>query len=261
VLHAGRCQSPWKSGLHVTDAWLLPAGLIAGVCNAIAGGGSIVTFPVFLWLGYPPLIANVSNAVGIFPSNIGAVVGYRTEIRHGGWRLAAVCAVAIVGSAGGCALLLATGEGPFEAIIPYLIAFSALLVLARPAVARRVNIDGRRRNRALLPGGIVLIGLYAGYFGAAAGVMLLGLLGLLSARSMQELNAFKNAIALCFNLVCVVVFAALADVQWAAAAWMGAGTVLGGFVGAHVARRLSDKLLRGFVVAIGFSAAVVVALQ
>ena len=245
------------------DLWLLPAGFIAGICNAIAGGGSLLTFPVFLALGYPPYIANVTNAVGIFTSNIGAVWGYRTQLRTEPRLVAVLGAAGVLGAVVGSVLLLQTGETAFEALVPFLVAAGALLVLVQPrlvaVVQRSATTAGAHARIAVVVTSVVCI--YGGYFGAAMGVMLLGVFGALLHRPLQQLNAYKNAVALCVNATCLVLFALFAPVAWAAAGWMSIGTVLGGLVGARVAKRLSDRYLRLCIVALGLGAAVMVALQ
>ena len=217
----------------------------------------MLTFPVFLAVGYSPYQANVTNAVGVFCSNLGATWSYRHEVRRSWPEARRLCIVACAGSALGALTLLWTGAAVFAAIVPWLLAMSVVLVMVQPTLARAVRERaGGAPHRAWVLGAALVAAVYGGYFGAAMGVLLLGVLGLFLHGTMQRTNAFKNAMAVCVNGVDLVVFGLLAPVRWSGAAYLAAGTVVGGVLGAWLARRLPDRLFRLVVIAIGIAAVV-----
>ena len=239
------------------------AGIVAGAINAIAGGGSLLTFPVLLAAGLPSVSANVTNTVGIVPGTIGGSIGYRAELR-GQWRRVVRLGIpGVIGGLIGGVVLLVTPASVFDAVVPVLVAGACMLLLAQPRLARR--IQGRREGRTPRspPGadprpdprpahsggpalwtGVLIVGVYAGYFGAAAGVMFLALFGLLLDDTLQRANALKGVLAGVINAVAAVLFAAFGPVEWAAAFALGLGTILGGRVGAAIAQRIPDRPLR-----------------
>jgi len=258
-------------------------GLVTGVINTVAGGGSLLSFPALLALGYSPLVANVTNTFGVFPSSAGGALGYRRELvgqRRTWLLLAAVCTA---GSLIGAWLLLVLPASSFEAAVPVLIATAALLTLAQPWLARRMR--ARSQRPAAVPAGaataeaagtaeagepppapihrrwalllaVLLISVYGGYFGAAIGVLLIAVLGLFLHDSLQRNNALKTSLTVVVNGVAAATFSFLGPVVWSAALTLAVATGLGGMLGAVIARRLSDRALRWAVVAIGLAAAV-----
>jgi len=258
-------------------------GLVTGVINTVAGGGSLLSFPALLALGYSPLVANVTNTFGVFPSSAGGALGYRRELagqRRTWLLLAAVCTA---GSLIGAWLLLVLPASSFEAAVPALIATAALLTLAQPWLARRMR--ARSQRPAAVPAGaapaeavgtaeatepppapihrrwalllaVLLISVYGGYFGAAIGVLLIAVLGLFLHDSLQRNNALKTSLTVVVNGVAAATFSFLGPVVWSAALTLAVATGLGGMLGAVIARRLSDRALRWAVVAIGLAAAV-----
>lgn len=234
------------------------AGIAAGTINTIVGSGTLVTFPILLAVGYPPVLANVSNTVGLVPGSLSGAVGYRHELRGQGSRLIRLGAASVLGGVAGALLLLSLPAAAFDAIVPVLIGLGCLLVVVQPWVSRRV------RPRAAAPShGSVLVwvlvflaGVYGGYFGAAQGVLLIAILGLGLSESLQRINAAKNILALLVNAVAAVVFIVVTDVSWAAAGLVAAGSVIGGQVGATVGRRLPAPVFRGFVAVVGLVAIV-----
>lgn len=208
-------------------------------------------------MGLGPLAANVTNAVAQVPGYAGIVGGYRRELEGQGDRATRLAPVALAGSAAGIAALLIGGEGAFEKVVPGLIVAACLLLAFQPQIKARLDARARagHRGRGLLDGGVLLSGAYGAYFGAAVGVMLLAVLGSLIDDSLQRLNALNRLLVLVVNLLAAAAFAMLAPVDWVAVAVLGPATLLGGFGGANVARRLSDGVLRGVVVGFGLGAA------
>jgi uncharacterized membrane protein YfcA len=236
------------------DVGILAAGFAAGGMNAAVGSGTLITFPVLIGFGYPPVVANVSNNVGLVPGSAAAVAGYRRELR-GNVRLALglACASA-AGAVGGGVLLLTLPASAFRAIVPVFIAVAIVVVIAQPWITAWVGARGRARStrhRAAFITAVVLTGVYGGYFGAAQGVILLGILGLALRQSLQGVNAIKNVLAGTANLVAGAIFVVAAHVDWIAALLIACGSLAGGLLGATLARRLSPPLLRGVIVAVG----------
>lgn len=243
---------------------LTGVGLITGVLNTVAGGGSLLSFPALLALGYPPLVANVTNTVGVFPSSVGGAIGYHRELRGQAGRWLLLAAVCTAGSLLGAWLLLVLPASTFEAAVPALIASASLLVLVQPWLTRTLPRLGGAGGRAAvslwrrwpLLLAVLAISIYGGYFGAAMGVLLIGVLGLFLRDSLQRINALKNSLTAVVNGVAAVAFMFLGPVVWSAALVLGVSTVLGGGLGALIARRLSDRALRLAVVLVGLAAAV-----
>jgi uncharacterized protein len=236
---------------------LLAAGAGAGAVNAVAGGGSLVSFPALLAVGYAPVTANVTNQVGLVPGYLGGSLGYRAELAGQRGRARSLGAAAGAGAAGGTALLLLAPAGSFRAIVPYLVLASCALLAAQPALTRAA---GRRRTPhpgAELHAGTFVAGVYGGYFGGALGIVLLALLGALLADGLQRLNALKGLLSLVVGVVAAIGFAAFGPVAWGAAALVAAGSLLGGRAGAGLARRLPPDVLRWAIVAYGVTAAIV----
>ena len=234
----------------VTATGIGAAGVVAGAVNAIAGGGSLLTFPVLLAAGLPSVSANVTNTVGIVPGTIGGSIGYRAELRGQRRRVLRLGVPGVLGGLLGGAVLLITPTSVFDAVVPGLIAGACFLLLAQPRLTSR--IQSRRPGRTTPGGdrrpalwmGVLFVGVYAGYFGAAAGVMFLALFGLLLDDSLQRANALKGVLAGVINAVAALLFAAFGPVEWAAAVALGLGTIVGGRVGAGIARRIPDRPLR-----------------
>ena len=234
------------------------AGGAAGAINVVVGSGTLVTFPVLLAVGYPPLVANVSNTLGLVPGSLAGAVGYREELRGRGRQVAQFASASVSGGLLGAVLLLVLPEGAFEVVVPVLVALAVVLVAAQPLVSRRVGTPERggrsARGGPMLLGLIFVTGVYGGYFGAAQGVLLLGIMGLTLSDSLQELNAIKNVLAGLVNGVAALLFVFVADPAWEAVALIAAGATLGGMLGARVARRLPPMALRGVVVVVGLVA-------
>lgn len=239
---------------------LASAGLVAGTASAMAGGASIITFPVLLAMGVPPLSANVTNTVGLTPIVIGTALGALPELRPQRARLVALMPPMLVGAVGGAAVLLTTPSDVFEAIVPALIAISCVLMLAQPWLVRHTLRGARGRRRAVAQASTFVVGVYTGYFGAASGVLFLALVGLVSAATLHELNASKNVIIGTANVVTTAIFAAVAPVRWPMAAGIAVGSLLGGAVGTRLVRRVPAPHLRIGIALVGLVVAVRLAL-
>lgn len=233
------------------------AGVAAGAINTVVGSGSLITFPTLLALGYAPVLANVTNTVGIFPGSVSGIVGYRHELRGGVGRAVRFGALSTVGSIAGALLLLQLPESAFDAIVPVLILIACVLVAVQPRLSGWLTARQRRGQDGGPPLwlGILLTGAYGGYFGAAQGVLLLALLTIFIDDDLQRLNALKNVLAGVANGVAAVVFILISEVAWGAAASLAVGAIIGGQVGATVGRRLPPPIYRTAIVLVGVVAA------
>jgi len=238
-------------------AALLAAGMAAGTINTIVGSGTLITFPTLLFFGFPPLVANVSNTVGLVAGGLTGIHGYRAELVGQGRTLRRLVPASFLGALTGAILLLALPASAFDAIVPILIAAALLLVLLGPriqawAAARHPDHDSLGRH-LLLTVGVFAAGVYGGYFGAAQGVLLVGIMSVLMTISLQRVNGLKNVMATVANAVAAVTFMLVAPdrINWAVAALIAVGSLAGGYVGSHVGRRLSPVMLRGLIVVIG----------
>ena len=225
--------------------------------NAIVGSGSLLTFPVLLAVGYSPLVANVTNTVGIVFGTASGVVGYRRELAGQGKRIAGLALPSAGGALVGALLLLALPETVFHRVVPALVLFAVALVIAQPRLSKLLS---RHRDHPYsawaLRAGVFLTAIYGGYFGAAQGVILVGLMGVLLDETLQRVNALKNVVALIVNAVAALVFVLVAHIAWPAAALLAVSSVAGGQLGAEVGRRLPPAVLRGVIVVAGLAAVV-----
>ena len=239
--------------MTITAAVLIfAAGFLGGAVNAIVGSGSLITFPTLLAVGFPPIVANVSNTVGMVFGGVSGVVGYRRELRGQGRRIALVAAPCVVGAATGATLLLVLPQRVFRGVVPVLIVIALLLVVFQPRLSSRLTHHvGGRRGMAALIAGVFLTAIYGGYFGAAQGVILMGLLTVLLTDSLQRLNGLKNVMASIVNGVAAVYFIVLAHVDWRAAGLIAVSSTIGGQAGSLVGRRLNPNVLRGVIIAAG----------
>jgi uncharacterized membrane protein YfcA len=233
---------------------VLGAGLAAGTLNTIVGSGSLITFPTLLALGYPPVVANVSNTIGLVPGSISGAVGYRRDLEGQRARITRLGIASVAGGLTGGVLLLVLPALVFRTVVPVLILVACLLVAFQPRLSRRVAAGdgpGRPHGGPRLFVAVYATGVYGGYFGAAQGVILIALLGIFVDDGLQRLNAAKNVLAALVNGVAALLFVAFAHVAWAPAALLAAGAVVGGQVGAKLARRISPGWLRAVIVVVG----------
>lgn len=241
------------------------AGLAAGTINTVVGSGTLITFPTLLAFGVPPVTANVSNTIGLVPGSVSGVVGYRRELVGQRARILRIGVASLVGGVVGAVLLLVLPEDAFSAIVPVLVGLGIVLVIFQPRIsawtARRHAESGTARNPVtgawwVWPA-VGLAGVYGGYFGAAQGVLLMGIMGVGIPDAMQRLNALKNVLAAIVNAVAGLLFIVVADVDWRIVALIGVGSVIGGQLGATVGRRLPGPVLRAVIVVVGVVALVV----
>jgi uncharacterized membrane protein YfcA len=245
--------APWEV------AAILVAGAAAGAINAVVGSGSLITFPTLLALGYPPIVANVSNNVGLVAGGVSGVIGYRAELRGQRELLTRLGVASVAGAVAGGLLLMSLPAKAFQVIVVALIALACVMVVLQPRLNAWLS---HRRGTARPHGGIWLwlgilgAGMYGGYFGAAQGVVLIGLLGIFLTDHLQRINAAKNMLSLLVNASAAVLFALIAPVDWWVVLLLSLGSTLGGFLGARLGRRLSPRLLRGVIVIVGLVAIV-----
>lgn len=245
------------------------AGLGAGVLSSTVGVASLLSFPVLVAVGLPPVVANVSNTIGLVPGGAGGLLGFRDEVRaHPGTTRLVVLVTALAGACGAL-LLLALPPGVFEAIVPWLILGTCVLVAVQPRlsawlVTRRFRVgeppQARLRLSPAAVAGVAVAGAYGGYFGAGAGVMMLAVLGLALDIDLRVAAGIRTAGLFASNLVAAAVFTAVAEVDWAVVALLAVSSVVGGYVGARIARRLPAGLLRALVAIAGVVASVVLLL-
>lgn len=235
--------------------FLLLAGVVSGAVNAVAGGGSLLVFPALLAVGLNPLAANVTNSIAQWPGYLGIVAGNRHELREQRRRILLTSSVAVVGSAVGCVLLLALPGSVFDAVVPALVLFASVLMALGPRLKRWISPSAGRDSWALLPT-VFLAAIYGGYFGGALGVIMVSALALLAADTLIRLNALKGLLALVICSVTVVIFGIGAPVDWVAVALVAPTTLVGGYLGARLARRLPEAVLRWAVVLLGLAVGV-----
>lgn len=238
---------------------VLGVGLLAGTVNTIVGSGSLVTFPTLLALGYAPVVANVSNTVGLVPGSISGAVGYRRELTGQRDRVVFLGSASIGGGLTGAVLLLVLPASVFRGVVPVLILVACALVALQPRLARRMAArpgGTHPHGGPLLFASVFGTGVYGGYFGAAQGVILIALLGIFVDDGLQRLNAIKNVLAALVNGVAAVLFIVFSHVAWAPAALLAAGAIVGGQVGANLGRRIPAGGLRAGIVVVGVGVAV-----
>ena len=241
---------------------ILGAGAAAGAVNAVVGSGSLITFPTLLAFGYSPVLANVSNNIGLVSGNVSGAVGYRKELAGQKSRLIRLSVFSAAGSIAGAAALLLLPSSSFKLIVPALILIACVLVFVQPwlskrIAARRAEADAARGHTAperlspVLAAGVTGAAAYGGYFGAAQGVLVIGLLGTFLDEPLQRVNAAKNVLVTIVNGTAAIVYIIFAHVAWLVVLLIAVGSTLGGLVGARYGRRLPPLALRIFIVAIG----------
>jgi uncharacterized membrane protein YfcA len=243
-------------------ALLLVAGVGAGLAGSVGGVASLVSYPALLAVGLPPVAANVTNTVALIGSGVGAALGSRPELRGQRSRLRRLGAAAVAGGAVGAALLLLTPPGAFEVIVPWLIGLASVVILADPAGRRSSPPDrADHRDPWAVPVGIFLVAIYGGYFGAAAGVLILALLLAASGDTLARSNAVKNIVLAFSNVVAAVLFAMFGPVDWGAALALGIGCLAGARLGPAVVRRAPARPLRILIGLAGLALATKLALD
>jgi len=243
--------APLTSG---RDALLVLAGFGAGLFNGVAGGGTLISFPALLALGYPALVANVTSTVGIWPGYIGGLAGYRREIADQRDHFAVLGPVTVAGAVLGAILLLTTPSSAFTRLAPWLVLFASALFALGPLLTRWLARGEEPRPRPVaLWAGMFVAAVYGGYFGAAMGVIMLAVLGLTLPDTLARASGIRAVLSVLANGVAAVVFIVHGHLQWAAAGLLGGGGLVGGYVGAALARRIPAPALRVVVVGIGLA--------
>jgi hypothetical protein len=247
---------------------IFTAGIWAGGINVIVGSGTLVTFPTLLLFGYPPITANVSNNIGMVAGGVSGVYGYRHELTPNRALLVRLAPASILGALTGALLLLVLPAESFKAIVPVLIAISLLMVLVGPSIQRRAARRNAELGRAegtqtrsvqvLFFAGIFVLGMYGGYFGAAQGILLVGLMSMVLSAGIQRITAIKNVLATLVNAVAAVTFMVVAwdRIDWSVVGLIAGGSFIGGYLGARIGRRLPPAILRAMIVIIGVVALV-----
>ena len=238
---------------------MLVTAFIAGGINSVAGGGSLITFPTLIWLGVPPINANATNTVAIWPGTLGSLWGYRRELRGLDRRIYTLIVPSLIGGIAGAILLYRTPAGLFDAVVPVLIVFATLLFAAQETLQRRFNW---MVSHPAAPHWLswtmfyqLLVGVYGGYFGAGIGILMLAALSLMGHTDIHQMNGLKNLLATCINGIAAVYFAFAGLVFWSDAIIMTAGAIAGGVTGAMFARRIGRVAVRRLVTVIGFAMA------
>ncbi len=249
--------------MSVTDFLIiLLAGIGAGTINTVVGSGSLITFPTLVALGYTPLLANVSNNVGLVPGSVSGVHGYRRELVGQRTRLRRLVPASILGALTGATLLLVLPSSFFDKVVVVLICVALVLVVVQPTLSRRLAA-----RRAARPGGhhdatlgvqvlVALAGVYGGYFGAAQGIILISILGIMIDDHLQRLNGLKNVLAGSVNAAAAIVFILTTSIDWRVVAAIAVGSTIGGQIGARFGRRLNPAALRVVIVVVGLTAVV-----
>lgn len=237
-------------------AGLGAAAAAAGAVNAIAGGGTLITFPSLLAAGFSAKVANVTSTVAIWPGTLGGSFAYRRELAASRSRIARLALPSLGGAAVGSALLLGTSERVFDAVVPFLVLFASLLLalnrrLSDLAARHGLGAGEDGRLPALLHAAMFLNGIYGGYFGAGLGILTLAAIAILAPDDLQRANATKGLLAALINSVAVVIFVISGLVEWKPALVMAVGAVAGGYAGVALARRLRAQVLRNLIVAWG----------
>ncbi|WP_157414041.1 sulfite exporter TauE/SafE family protein [Agromyces allii] len=237
---------------------LMAGGVVAGSINAVVGSGSLVTFPLLIAFGYPPVLANVTNNVGVLPASLAATYANRAQFRGEWRRLGFILCFSAAGGVAGAVLLLQLPSEAFDAIVPALIVLALLLVVFGPWIKRwTTRLHGGAEHHDHPVATVVVAGLtavYGGYFGAAQGVLLLALLSITMTGALSRANAYKNAMAAVANLAAAVVFVAATDVAWPAAAAIAIGSFIGGSLGGRYGRHIPQTAYRVVIVVVGLAA-------
>lgn len=239
------------------------AAFVAGAINSIAGGGTLLSFPALMYIGVPPVMANATNTVAIWPGSFAGVLGFREDIKKLSRWLLWLVIPSLLGGLAGALILLRTPEKTFERIVPLLILSATLLLAAQEVISRKLNRFMSSHGETSR-GWIVFaftfqffVSVYGGYFGAGMGILMLAALGLIGMQDLHQMNGLKNLLAICINGVAAIYFALQGAVVWTHVLIMAVASILGGFTGARLAHRLGRKFVRGAVVVIGLVMTVV----
>ena len=231
-------------------------GFLASAINAIAFGGSLVSFPTLIWLGIPPIIANATNTAAVWPGSLGAVWGYRREIAHTAPRMYWLILPSIAGAIAGAMLLRITPPQLFARLVPALIFFATLLFMAQGRIQRSLNVASDHHGSAWFAAAMIfqcLVSVYGGYFGAGMGILMLAAFAILGHDDIHQMNGLKNLLGVFINAVAAAYFLLAGMVRAQDAIVMACGAVLGGVAAAGLARRMGRTAVRRAVIVIGFA--------
>ncbi len=242
------------------------AALLAGMVNSIAGGGTLISFPTLLWLGRPPIMANATSTVALWPGSFAAMLGFRRDLATARRWLLLLSIPSLLGGCIGAFLLLRTPTSTFERLIPFLILGATLLLALQEPITRKLALPhgDHQTSRSWIAfafGFQFLVGIYGGYFGAGIGILMLAALGLMGLADLHQMNGLKNLLALFINGIAAVYFAVSGAVIWTDALVMAVGAMSGGWIGARLAHRVGRKVVRRTVVVIGIVMTVATALR
>lgn len=245
---------------------LLAAAFIAGVINSIAGGGTLITFPVLLWMGLDAKMANATSTVALWPGLFGGLFGYRKELENSSTVLLRLGLTSVIGGAIGAWLLIWTPSPIFERLVPLLILFATILFMVQAPITQRLRLQPivAEPKTSWWLGAIVFqffSSMYGGYFGAGNGILMLAALGLLGVHDINRANGIKNFLGICINSIAVVSFALSHLVVWPIALMMAGAALLGGYVGSKGAVRVGQGAVRKAIVVIGFVITIVMVWQ
>lgn len=236
---------------------ILCAAFAAGAINSIAGGGTLLTFPVLIWLGLDPKVANGTSTVALWPGLFGGLFGYRKELENSSTILLRLGTTSLVGGAVGAWLLILTPSPVFASLVPFLILFATILFMLHGEINKRLRLGSLEEKRIgrWWTGAIIFqffSAMYGGYFGAGNGILMLAALGLLGLNDLHRANGIKNFLGICINCIAVFSFALAGLVVWEDALLMAFGALAGGYFGAKMAQRVGQKWVRRGIVLIGF---------
>lgn len=241
---------------------VLGSGVAAGAINTVVGSGTLITFPTLLAFGVPPVSANVSNTLGLVPGSVSGAIGYRAHLAGQRNRIVRLVLATLLGSAAGATLLLVLPSSAFQAIVPALIVLGLVLVVLGPRIAARAAERAEAAglettpDATWVPPAVLGAGIYGGYFGAAQGVIVLGIMGAGVHEPLQRQNAVKNVVVASSNSLAAVIFIFSGQMDWRIVALLAVGAAIGGQIGARVGQRLPAPVLRGFIVVVGVTALV-----
>lgn len=251
---------------HLSAAFA--AAFLAGAINSVAGGGTLVSFPTLLWLGLPSVIANATSTVALWPGSLGSIWGFRREFQQTSLEQRLLAIPSLIGGGLGALLLRQTPSSVFDRIVPFLVLFATTLFTLRGVVQRHVKMaaaEGKgaqpaHHSASWLAGAWLfqfLVGIYGGYFGAGIGIMGLSTLSILGMTDIFQMNALTSFFGLCINGVAILLFIAAKLVYWPYVLVMAAGSLIGGYGAAGVARRIGATAVRRFVIVVGFTMAAI----
>lgn len=238
----------------------MAAAVAAGIVNAIVGSGTLITFPTLIAFGYAPVLANVSNTTGLAFGNLASIAAWRQELEGQRSRSLRLGAASVAGGVTGAVLLFELPPSAFRAIVPLFIGLGVVLILIQPFVsrflARRERVRSARMPRWAPTAGLFVVGVYGGYFGAGQGLLILAVLAFAIADTLHRLTALRNVLAGSTNVVAAIAFVAATHIAWGAALLIAAGSIVGGWVGVHLGRRLPPVAFRVVIAAVGLAALV-----